>query len=152
RGQRALHLVESVIASSQATANIRDNYDAAWVDRRIGKVLADFNYDVVAVAGADDAIKYSHSNAETAGGASDLRAEFAPLIDLLRGRLAAMPGNAMPVKPAQFAAPSRSAALIQRFRNNPAIVTAVAIGSDSDFAHGNQGAPIVFGVKYINAR
>jgi diguanylate cyclase (GGDEF)-like protein len=153
RGQRALHLVESVIASSQAVANIRDNYDAAWVDRRIGNVLADFNYNVVAVAGADDAIKYSHSRADVAGGAFDLRSEFAPLIDLLRGRLASMPGNAMPVDPAQVAAwPGRSAALIQRFRNNPAIVVAVAIGSDSDLARGNQGAPIVFGVKYINER
>jgi diguanylate cyclase (GGDEF)-like protein len=153
RGERALHLVGSVIASSQAVANIRDNYDAAWVDRRIGNVLADFNYNVVAVAGADDAIKYSHSRADVAGGAFDLRAEFAPLIDLLRGRLASMPGNAMPVDPAQVAAwPGRSAALIQRFRNNPAIVVAVAIGSDSDLARGNQGAPIVFGVKYINER
>jgi diguanylate cyclase len=153
RGQRALRLVESVIASSQAVANIRDNYDAAWVDRRIGNVLADFNYNVVAVAGADDAIKYSHSRADVAGGAFDLHSEFAPLIDLLRGRLAAMPGNAMQVDPDQVAAwPGRSAALIQRFRNNPAIVVAVAIGSDSDLARGNQGAPIVFGVKYINER
>jgi diguanylate cyclase len=152
-GERALHLLESVIASSQATANIRENYDAAWVDRRIGNVLADFNYNVVAVAGADDAIKYSHSRADVAGGAFDLRAQFAPLIDLLRGRLAAMPGDAMPVDPAQVAAwPGRSTALIQRFRNNPAIVVAVAIGSDSDLARGNDGAPIIFGVKYINER
>jgi hypothetical protein len=46
--------------------------------------------------------------------------------------------------------PARSTALIQRFKNGPAIVAAVTVGSDSDLAFGNASAPIVVAVKYID--
>ena len=41
-------------------------------------------------------------------------------------------------------------ALIQRFFDRPAIVAAVAVGSDSDLKLGNEHAPIAFSVKYID--
>ncbi|MFI4961702.1 MAG: putative bifunctional diguanylate cyclase/phosphodiesterase, partial [Hyphomicrobiales bacterium] len=44
----------------------------------------------------------------------------------------------------------RSAVLIQHLPNGPAIVAAVAVGSDSDLASGNPSAPIVASVKYID--
>jgi diguanylate cyclase (GGDEF)-like protein len=151
--ERALHLVDSVAATPRATQKIRDTYDADWADRSIGKRLADFNDGVVVIVGADDRIKYTHLTAPAGNGASDLLAAFAPSLDLLRGRLSAMPGQAIAVIAAQDSAkPGRSTVLIQRFLDKPAIVAAVAVGSDAELASGNDGAPIVLMAKFIDDR
>ncbi len=47
--------------------------------------------------------------------------------------------------------PGRSA-LVQNFGGRPAIVAAVAVGTSEEPARGNDLAPIVFSVKYINDR
>jgi diguanylate cyclase len=151
--ERALHLVDSVAATPRATQKIRDTYDADWADRSIGKRLADFNDDVVVIVGADDQIKYTHLIAPAGNGASDLLAAFAPSLDLLRGRLSAMPSRAIAIIAAQDSAkPGRSTVLIQRFLDMPAIVVAVAVGSDAELASGNDGAPIVLMAKFIDDR
>jgi diguanylate cyclase (GGDEF)-like protein len=106
----------------------------------------------VAIVGADDQIKYTHLTSP-ADGASDLRAAFAPSLDLLRGRLSTMPDRAIAVVAAQDPTkPGRDSILIQRFLDRPAIVVAVAVGSDAELASGNDGAPIVLAVKYIGDR
>ncbi len=46
--------------------------------------------------------------------------------------------------------PGRSTGWIEEVMDKPAIVAAVAVGSDSDLAAGNAGAPIVISVKYID--
>jgi diguanylate cyclase (GGDEF)-like protein len=151
--ERALHLVDSVAATPRATQKIRDTYDADWADRSIGKRLADFNDGVVVIVGADDQIKYTHLTAPAGNGASDLLAAFAPSLDLLRGRLSAMPSQAIAVIAAQDSTkPGRSTVLIQRFLDKPAIVAAVAVGSDAELASGNNGAPIVLVAKFIDDR
>ena len=153
RGERTVHLLESIASNPQAALRIRDSYDLAWVDRRIGTDLINFKFSIVAIVGADDQIKYANSRVAGDASAGDLRADLAPILDLMRGRLSAMPGNAINVRGAQnLAAPGRSSALIMSFRNKPAIVAAAAVGSDSDLANGNGGAPILLGVKYIDGR
>jgi diguanylate cyclase len=153
-GRRTMRHLESAAATPHATAKIRDAYDVEWVDRRIGRWLEDYCYgDVEAIVGADDQIKYTHARVPTDLASADLRTEFAPVLDLLRGRLSAMPSHAIQVIPGQDAAkPGRSSALIQRFLGRPAIVAAVAVGSQADLASGNAGAPIAFSVKYITDR
>ena len=153
RGERALHLLESVAATSHAARRIRDSYDPEWVGRRIGNDLINFNYNVVAIVDADDRIKYVKSAVVGDVDAGDLRAEVTPILDLLRGRLSALPGDAISVLAGQDpTAPGRGSALIMSFHNKPAIVSAVAVGTDSDLANGNSGAPIVLGVKYLDDR
>ena len=44
----------------------------------------------------------------------------------------------------------RSVALIENFLDRPAIIAAVSVGSDKDLAHGNESAPVVVSVKYID--
>jgi diguanylate cyclase len=149
--ERALRLVDSVVTTPDATLKLRDSFDPQWADRHVGTWLASFNDDVVVIVGADDQIEYTHIG--DAGAASDLRPDLAPSIDLLRARLAAMPGRAIAVLATQEAAkPGRSTALIQRFLDKPAIVAAVAVGSDADLAAGNDRAPIVIVAKYIGTR
>ncbi|MGA2895369.1 MAG: EAL domain-containing protein [Xanthobacteraceae bacterium] len=153
RGERALRAAESVTATPHAALRIRDDYDPAWVDRRVGDELTDiFNFDGVAIVGADDRIEYTHAFAGAAPSDAELRAALLPIIDLLRGRLSATPFHAISLTAHNATKPGRSAAVITRFLNEPAIVTAVAVGSDGELAQGNAGAPIVVAVKNLGVR
>ena len=116
-GERTLHLAESTAAAPRATLKIRDSYDPQWVERRVGKWLESFSHDdvVVIVDGADQ-IKYASSQAAIDVRSIDLAAELAPTLDLLRGRLSAVPSHTIAVIAGQVAEkPGRSTALIQRF-------------------------------------
>ncbi|HZC54527.1 MAG TPA: EAL domain-containing protein [Xanthobacteraceae bacterium] len=153
-GLRALHALESAAATPRAAVKIRDTYDTDWIGRRIGPWLESyFNSDVEVIVDPDDDIIYTHSRNPADATASALKAEFAAALDLLRGRLGALPDNAIPIIANQIAAqPGRSAVLIQRFLNKPAFVSAVAVGTDAELASGNDHAPIVLSVKYISER
>ena len=152
RGARVLREVESVAAASGATQAIREAYDAQWVERRVGHWLqAFFDHDLVLVVDGSDHVEYAHSRSSGDIGAIDLPAELSAMLDLLRGRLTALPARAIPVIAAQDPLkPGRSTASIEQVMDRPAIVAAVAVGSNSDLAHGNAAAPIVFSIKYID--
>jgi diguanylate cyclase (GGDEF)-like protein len=152
RGARALRVVESVAATQRATVTIRNSYDPQWVDRRIGRWLQTFyDQDVVVIVDGLDQIEYTLFRTANDGGSVDLRGQLAASLDLLRGRLNAMPDHAIAVIASQDPLkPGRSTALIQGFMDRTAIVAAVVVGSDSDLALGNARAPIVFAVKYID--
>ena len=152
-GRHALHLVEVVAATPSATAKICTSYDPQWADQRVGQWLAKFHFNIVAVVDANDHVEYTYSGAAADLGTSDLSAELAPSIGLLRGRLSAMPAQAVSLLDGQDPAkPGRGTILVQSFLGKPAYVAAVAVGSDADLAPGNDHAPIVFAVKYIGVR
>jgi diguanylate cyclase len=152
--ERALHHLESVALTPRAALRIRDNFDSAWVDRRVGQWLQNFyRNDAVVVFGADDRIEYVRSQIPSELASADLHGELAPVVGLLRGRLSGLPANTVPViVPADLSKPGRSAAVIARFLDKPAVIAAVAVGHAADFADGNGHAPIVLSVKYINSR
>jgi diguanylate cyclase (GGDEF)-like protein len=146
-GAHVLRQLESVAETPSATTSIRDSYDPQWVDAHVGKWLQKFyHFDAVMIVDGLDQIKYTlFTDGDGAG--ADIRSDLAPSLALLRGRADTMPDGA-----AAAAAPSnpgRSTASIQRFMGRPAVVAAVAVGSDADLAQGNAHAPIVFTVKYI---
>ena len=98
-----------------------------------------------------DRIKYSLFRSPGDAVAGDLGAQIKASLDLLRGRLDAVPDHAVAVIARQDPAkPGRSTALIQRFLDRPAFVGAVAVGAETDLAAGNAQAPIVFSVRYID--
>jgi len=77
---------------------------------------------------------------------------LAAIRDFVRGRTDAAPAGALPVVAPQDAGkPSRSAGWIEQVTGKPAIVMAVAIGSEKELAAGNAGAPIVLSVKFIDS-
>jgi diguanylate cyclase len=149
---RTLHHLESVATTPRAVLRIRDNFDAGWVDRRLGQWLQNFyDSDIVVIFGADDQILYARSKIAGAAGSDDLRGELRPALDLLRGRLSAMPAGVVPtVPPMELGKPAASAAMIQHFLGKPAVVAAAAVGNRSEVAPGNGRSPIVFSVRYIN--
>jgi len=152
KGAHVLHELESAVATARATQRIRNVYDGQWVDRAVGQWLQIFhNQDVVVLFDGNDEIKYTLFRDTHGGEPIDLRAELAANLDLMRGRLSAMPNNALSAIALPDAAhPGRGTALMQKFRDRPAIVAAAAVGADSDLARGNAGAPIVMSVKYID--
>ena len=151
KAAHVLRQLDSAAGTPQATAHLRNNDDLVWSDRRIGKWLQTFYHqDVVVIFDGRDQIEYSLLRAPTDAGPLDLRAQFATSLDLLRGRLSAFPAGVLSVIATDPAKPGRSAVLIQRFMDRPAIVAAVAVGSDSDLVSGNERAPIVASVKYLD--
>jgi diguanylate cyclase (GGDEF)-like protein len=149
---RTLHHLESVATTPRAVLRIRDNFDAGWVDRRLGQWLQNFyDSDVVVIFGADDQTLYVRSKIAGATTSDDLRSELKSTLDLMRGRLSAMPPGVVPtVAPAELAKPPASMAVIQRFLTRPAVVAAAGVGNRSELASGNGHPPIVFSVRYIN--
>jgi diguanylate cyclase (GGDEF)-like protein len=152
RGAHVMREVESIAATPAATASIRNSYDPQWADMRVGKWLEKFyGHDAVVIVDGSDQIKYALFRDDEAAPPVDLGAELAPGLDLLRGRLDAMPDGAVAMLAAQDPAhPGRSTALIQRFMGKNAVAVAVAVGADADLAAGNAHAPIVFAIKYID--
>ena len=147
--ERALRHLESVASMPQATTKIRDSYDAAWVNRRVGEWLETFyNADIVAVFGIGGETEYFRSRIAGEGARADLAAELAPAIDILRGRLAGQPRGTVLVSPHDLSKPTKAVALFQNFLGQSAIVAAVAVGEQANPANGNARAPIVVLVKY----
>ena len=150
RGARILREVESVAATPDATQAIRRDDDPQWVERHIGKWLEDFfDHDVVLVVGGSDRLQYARFRASGDAGAAELAKELAASFGFLRGRRPPS-GSVRPIVAPDAVETGRSAVLIRRLPNGPAIVAAVAVGSDGDLASGNASAPIVASVKYID--
>ena len=151
--ERALRHLQSVASMPQAITKIRDSYDAAWVDRRVGQWLETFyNFEIVAVLGSDGQTEYFRSRVGGEGAPANLTAELAPTTDILRGRLTGQPRRTVLVSPRDLSKPTKAVAVIQSFMGKPAIVAAVAIGEEANSPNGNDRAPIVASVKYIDTR
>jgi diguanylate cyclase len=152
KGTRLVRELESGAATERATSSIRNVYDSLWVSRRAQWLIDFYNEDVVAIVDSNDRITYSLFRAPADAAVVDLGAQIASMLDLSRGRLDAVPGHTVAVIAKQDPAkPGRSTALIQRFMDRPAIVGAVAVGTETDLAAGNAHAPIVVAVRYIDA-
>jgi diguanylate cyclase len=152
-GEQVLQQLASVAETAHATAAIRTGDDPAWVQRHIGNWLPTyFGHDVVVVLDSADRIKYMRQRQAVEDAAHDMGPDLAASVDLLRGRLRALPDRALAVIAGQNPAqPGRRTALLQRFLDRPAIVAAVAVGTDADLTAGNQDAPVVVSIKYIDA-
>ena len=151
-GERVLRQLDSVAGTPRAATTIRANYEPQWVQRHVGDWLQTyFGHDVVIVVDGSDQIKYERFRGAAVAPPVDVRADLAASLDLLRGRLSALPSRTLAVLAGQNPQkPGRRTALVQRFLNRPAIVAAVAVGTDADLSSGNAQAPIVFSVKYID--
>ena len=150
-GVRVLRQLDSVAGTPHGAAAIRDNYDPQWVNHIGDWLQTYFKHDVVAIVDGADQIKYIHSRATPDPAAADVRLEIATSLNLLRGRLAALPAGTLDVLATQNPRqPGKMTALIQHFLGRPAIVAAVAVGTGDELRSGNAQAPIVFAIKYID--
>ncbi len=152
-GKRVLRQLDSVAGTPRAAETMRLDFQPDWVNRHVGEWLESyFGHDIVVVVDGSDRVKYSRFRNPADESSVDPHTDLAASLDLLRGRLDAMPGQALALIAGQNPRhPGRHTALMQRFRNRPAIVTAEAVGGAADLGSGNGGAPIVFSIKYIDS-
>jgi diguanylate cyclase (GGDEF)-like protein len=153
RSARMLRQVESVATTDRATQALREKFDPQWVDEHLGRWLENFfDHDLIVVVDASDRIEYARSRAGDDIASMPLPRALIAIRDFVRGRTDAAPARALPVVAPQDAGkPSRSAGWIEQVTGKPAIVMAVAIGSEKELAAGNAGAPIVLSVKFIDS-
>jgi diguanylate cyclase (GGDEF)-like protein len=153
RGARMLRQVESVATTDRATQAVREKYDPQWVDEHIGRWLENFfDHDLVVIVDGSDRVEYARSRAGGDIASMPLPRALVAIRNFVRGGSDAAPAGALPVIGAQEAGkPSRSAAWIEQVMGKPAIVMAVAIGSETELAAGNVTAPIVLSVKFIDS-
>ena len=113
KGLRLLRELDSAAATERATKNIRNAYDLQWVTRRAQWLIDFYHDDVVAVADGNDRITYTLFRAPADAASADLGAQIASMLDLMRGRLDAMPEHAVAVMAKQNPTnPGRHTALI----------------------------------------
>jgi diguanylate cyclase len=150
KGVYVMRQVESAAATAQATNHLRKLFDRPWADRRVGKWLHSFyGHDITVIVDGSDQIQYSLVREPGDASADQLAAQFAPILDLLRGRLKAAPSHAMALTEGDPATFGHGVALIQRFMDRPAFVAAAAVGTDADLAAGNVNVPIVLSAKFL---
>ncbi len=145
--ERVLREIESIATSERAARRIRAEYDADWVQRRVGRWLETyFDHDFVFVADASDRLIYAllgHRSVDP-NWFNAIRPDVTPVIDLLRGRAGADGG-------ATGKSSVRRAVLLQAFLGRPAIVAAVAVSSPDDKTQSaDEQAPLVLSVKFID--
>jgi diguanylate cyclase len=153
RGARMLRQVESAATTDRATQALREKFDPQWVDEHLGRWLENFfDHDLVVIVDGSDRVEYARSRAGGDIANMPLPRALGAIRDFVRGRTDAAPAGALPViAPQDAGKPSRSAGWIEQVMGKPAIVMAVAIGSEKELAAGNAGAPIVLSVKFIDS-
>jgi diguanylate cyclase (GGDEF)-like protein len=155
-GRRVLSEVDSVASSQAATQNIRRKFDSAWAEQRAGIWLAAyFKHDYILVFDGKDNLVYSligHNAADKAW-YERARGELTELLAFMRGKAASMPGSIRLGQPADTqAAVHAQAVAIRRVLGQPAVIAAVAVGSDEGLAAAQDAdAPIMLSVKFLNA-
>jgi diguanylate cyclase (GGDEF)-like protein len=153
RGARMLRQVESVATTDRATQRVREEYDPQWVDEHLGQWLENFfDHDLVVIVDGSNRIEYARSRTAGDIAGMPLPPALTAILNFVRGRTDAPPAGALPVvAPQEAGKRMRSAGWIEQVMGKPAIVMAVAIGSDSELAAGNAAAPIVLSIKFIDS-
>ncbi len=150
QAERALNEVESVTTTERAVRNIRDTFDADWVRGQLADRLKTvFGHDQVLVFDGRDKLIYGSDDIDSVEAHS---AELRSLLDYLHGRASALKSELqLKQSTASVAAAPPHAALVQGILGRPALIAAVAVGSNDAFlsAHGND-APVVVSVKFID--
>jgi diguanylate cyclase (GGDEF)-like protein len=152
-GARMLQQLESVATTDRAMQAIREQYDPQWVDEHLGRWLQNyFDHDLIVIVDGTDRIAYARSRVAGDTPLPRLPPELEAILNFVRGRIDAMPAGVLPViAPPDAGNPTRSGSgWIERAMGRPAIVLAVAIGSQSEPAAGKPAGPVVLSVKFID--
>ncbi|MGB6534780.1 MAG: bifunctional diguanylate cyclase/phosphodiesterase [Xanthobacteraceae bacterium] len=153
RGMRVLQHLDSIAGTPEAAAMIRAKFDPQWVAQHIGGWLPPyFGTDAVLVVDGADHVEYARLPDGLNVAAIAWRNDLRPTLDLVRGRSGTLSRRPLAVLAGRNVRQrARGAALAQSFLNRPAIIAAVAVGTDADLGSGNRQAPVVLSIKFIDA-
>ena len=155
-GRRVLREVDSVASSKDAVENIRQKFDADWVDQRAGTWLeAFFKHDYVFVFDRNDQPVYSLDRQHSVkdGWVERARADLGDVLGYMRGLNPSMTSAIRLNSSTLTEGGARPrAAVIRSLMGQPAVIAAAAIDDVEGIpAALDTKAPIVLSVKFINA-
>ncbi len=158
RAERVLRELESIAASESAVRNIRNRFDAGWVQNRVGAWLENyFDHDYVFIVDASDRLTYSlagRTQMQT-NKFEMAQAELGPLLDYVRGRGGIDARSVIHIERTEAnpaADRSQPTSLVQTFAGRPALVSAAPIGASPGTPPTiDDAAPVLFSVKFIDA-
>ena len=154
-GERILREVESVASSEEAIKNVRRSFDPEWAKDHVGHWLETyFSHDYVFIFDRKDQPIYSLAGRRSADAKwlATARADFAPVIEFMRGRDPALHGA---IRLSQLSLTEGGAhpqaAVIWRLMGRPAVIAAVAVGPTDGIPRSlDDAAPIIMSVKFID--
>jgi len=156
-GERVLKELDSVAATPQAVRSVRNNFDADWVQRRIGLWLKQyFDHDFIFVANSSDSLVYALLGQASVDPRwfNSILPELAPTLNYVRGRAGPVPDRAIRLAeaPRQNAQIAHRATLIQQFLGRPAIVAAALVLplEEQIDPKERETAPVIMTVKFID--
>ncbi|MCF8476886.1 MAG: EAL domain-containing protein [Pseudolabrys sp.] len=153
-GKRVLREVDSIASSEGATANIRTQFDRAWVEQRVGGWLqAFFKHNYVFIFDRNDRPIFTLTDAAAAEPVwfAHARPELDELLGYMRGRDPAM-RSAIRLSPASLTEGGAHprAVVIRRLLGQPVVIAAAAVPpADALPAALDTMAPIMMSVKFL---
>ena len=154
QAEQVLREVKSVTGPGLASRNIREKFDADWVERFIGlRLNRFFGHNLIMVFDGNNRLIYAFADAnadqkwiEAASGA------LGPLLDYMHGRNSSL-ANVIQLSPTTARAGARdNAAVIQTFMGQSAIVAAAAVPRDGIHPALDFDAPVILSAKFIDSR
>jgi diguanylate cyclase (GGDEF)-like protein len=156
QAEQVLREVKSVTGPGLASRNIRDQFDADWIERFVGlRLNRFFGHNLIMVFAGDNRLIYAFADAnadqkwiEAARGA------LGPLLNYMRGKSRTL-ANVVELNSngSRSAGSARdNAALIQTFQGQSAVVAAVTVPREGVPAARDFDAPIILSAKFIDRR
>ncbi len=153
-GERVLREADSVATAPAAVRHIRNQFDPAWTDERVGHWLARyFDHDAVVVFGADDQPIYSlvGKAPATQPWLASAWPDMKSVLDYMRGRDPDLRGAIRLNESHAKNGPHAQAVVIRNFMGHPAVLAAVTVALSGDgSAAADQSAPVLMSVEFID--
>jgi diguanylate cyclase (GGDEF)-like protein len=154
RGAHLLREVESVASAPSADRNIRETFNPAWVEERVGQWLHTFfNHDSVFIFDGRDRPLYALEDSRRADPAwlNAVESELKAVLAYTRGQTADLPNSIALVRSDTIGPGARPrAAVIRDLLGRPAIIAVAAIGPLTGTPASPQGvAPVLMSVQFI---
>jgi diguanylate cyclase (GGDEF)-like protein len=153
QAEQVLREVKSVAGSGPAIRNIRQQFDADWVQRHVGERLNRFfQHDAVMIFNGQDRPVYSFAERPFDADALEAaRRDVMPVLDYMRGR-STMLANIIELNSGSNGSGKvhDQVAAIRNFQGQPAVVAAVAVPGPDVAAAQEDTAPVLLSISLID--
>jgi diguanylate cyclase (GGDEF)-like protein len=152
QAEQVLREVKSVTGSSLASRNIRDQFNADWVERFVGlRLNRFFGHNLILAFSADDRLMYAFADQDAdQRWIAAARGALIPLLDFMRGRNSSLSHVIQLDAKTKPVGPQDNAAVIQSFGGRSALVAAAAVPRDGVPPEHDTGATIILSAKFID--
>jgi diguanylate cyclase (GGDEF)-like protein len=141
-----------VTGSSLASRNIRDQFNADWVERFVGlRLNRFFGHNLILAFSSDDRLLYAFADQDAdQRWIAAARGALIPLLDFMRGRNSSLSHVIQLDAKTKPTGPQDNAAVIQSFGGRSALVAAAAVPRDGILPAHDADATIILSAKFID--